>query len=58
MISIYGIKLEERIVTMTPFMDFVYVINKGMSYGLFTQGSQTGTVHRLAAFALHRVALA
>ena len=50
MISIYGIKLEERI-NVTPYMDFVYVINKGVSYGMFTQGSQTGQ-YVLAAFAL------
>ncbi len=50
MISIYGIKLQERIV-ITPFMDFVYVINKGVSYGLFSQGTQTGQ-YVLAAFAL------
>lgn len=50
MISIYGIKLEERIF-VTPFMDFVYVINKGVSYGLFTQGSQTGQ-YALAGFAM------
>jgi signal peptidase II len=50
MISIYGIKLEERI-NITPFMDFVYVINKGVSYGMFTQGSQTGQ-YILSAFAL------
>ena len=50
MISIYGIQLEERIV-ITPFMDFVYVINKGVSYGLFSQGTQTGQ-YILAAFAL------
>ncbi len=50
MISIYGIQLEERIV-ITPFMDFIYVINKGVSYGLFTQGSQTGQ-YVLAAFAM------
>lgn len=50
MISIYGIKLEER-VFVTPFMDFVFVINKGVSYGLFTQGSQTGQ-YVLAGFAM------
>lgn len=50
MISVYGIKLEERIV-VTPFMDFVFVINKGVSYGLFTQGSQTGQ-YVLAGFAM------
>ena len=50
MISIYGIKLEERIF-ITPFMDFVFVINKGVSYGMFTQGSQTGQ-YALAAFAM------
>ena len=50
MISVYGIKLEERNV-ITPFMDFVFVINKGVSYGMFTQGSQTGQ-YVLAAFAV------
>lgn len=43
MINIYGIKLEERI-SITPFMDFVYVLNKGVSYGMFTQDSRTGQV--------------
>lgn len=41
MINSYGIKLEERIY-ITPFMDFVYVLNKGVSYGMFTQDGQTG----------------
>ncbi len=50
MISIYGIKLEERIF-ITPFMDFVFVINKGVSYGMFTQGSQAGQ-YLLAGFAM------
>ncbi|MGI9479481.1 MAG: signal peptidase II [Hyphomicrobiaceae bacterium] len=49
MIAIYGIGLHERI-TVTPFLDFVYVINKGVSYGMFSQGSQTGQ-YVLSAFA-------
>ncbi len=49
MINVYGIRLEERI-SVTPFMDFVYVLNKGISYGLFTQGDQDGQ-YLLAAFA-------
>ena len=49
MINIYGIKLEERI-HITPFMDFIYVLNKGGSYGMFTQESSTGQV-LLAIFA-------
>ena len=50
MINIYGIKLEQDRVAITPFMDFVYVINKGISYGLFAQGGQTGQ-YVLAGFA-------
>jgi signal peptidase II len=50
MISVYDFKLGERVV-ITPFMDFIYVINKGISYGLFTQGSSTGQ-YVLAGFAL------
>lgn len=49
MISVYGIELQQR-VTVTSFLDFVYVINKGVSYGMFTQGSQTGQFI-LSAFA-------
>ncbi|MFY0613296.1 MAG: signal peptidase II [Hyphomicrobiaceae bacterium] len=49
MIAVYGIELQER-VTVAPFLDLVYVINKGVSYGMFTQGSQTGQF-ALAAFA-------
>lgn len=48
MIAIFGIDLGERI-SVTPFMDFVFVINKGVSYGLFTQESQSGQ-YLLAAF--------
>ncbi|MBU2531903.1 MAG: signal peptidase II [Alphaproteobacteria bacterium] len=49
MINVYGIRLDERI-TVTPFLDFVYVINKGISYGLFSQGSDAGQ-YILAVFA-------
>jgi signal peptidase II len=50
MISVVGIGLHERMI-ITPFMDFVFVINKGISYGLFTQGSQMGQ-YLLAGFAM------
>lgn len=49
MINIYGIELGERI-NITPFMDFVYVLNKGVSYGMFTQDGQGGQI-ALAVFA-------
>jgi len=42
MINVYGIKLGEERIAVTPFMDFVYVINKGISYGLFAQSDQAG----------------
>lgn len=51
MISIYGIKLEQERVHVLPFMDFVYVLNRGVSYGMFTQGSQTWQ-YILSAFAI------
>ena len=50
MLSVVGIKSNERMI-ITPFMDFVYVINKGISYGLFAQGSDAGQ-YLLSAFAL------
>lgn len=49
MINVYGIQLGERI-TITPFMDFIYVLNKGVSYGMFTQDGQSGQI-LLAVFA-------
>lgn len=50
MISVFDFKLGERVV-ITSFMDFIYVINKGISYGLFTQGSSAGQ-YVLAGLAL------
>lgn len=42
MINIYGIRLEQDRIAVTPFMDFVYVLNKGISYGMFAMDSQAG----------------
>lgn len=42
MINIYGIRLEQDRIAITPFMDFVYVLNKGISYGMFAQDSPSG----------------
>ena len=50
MIEIYEIAEKGRVV-VAPFMNLVYVINKGISYGLFTQGDQTGQ-YILSAFAV------
>ena len=49
MIEIYNIADRGR-VAATPFMDLVFVINKGVSYGLLRQNDQTGQI-LLAAFA-------
>lgn len=49
MIEIYRIAEKDR-VAVTPFLDLVFVINKGVSYGLFYQGDQGGQ-NLLAAFA-------
>ena len=50
MILVYGIEQGQRIF-VTPFMDWIYVINKGISYSLFSLESTGGQV-LLAAFAL------
>jgi signal peptidase II len=50
MILIYKIEAKKQ-VTVTPFLDLVYVINKGVSYGLFTQSDPRGQ-YLLAAFAV------
>jgi signal peptidase II len=50
MILIYKIEAKKHVV-VTPFLDLVYVINKGVSYGLFTQGDQRGQ-YLLAGFAV------
>ena len=50
MIEIYEIATKGR-VAATPFLDLVYVINKGVSYGLMTQNAPIGQI-LLAAFAL------
>lgn len=41
MLLIYRIEERGRVV-VAPFMDLVFVKNEGISYGLFTQGSQAG----------------
>lgn len=50
MIEIYEIAEKGRVV-VAPFLNLVYVINKGISYGLFTQGDQSGQ-YMLAGFAV------
>ena len=50
MIFGYGIGPQDRIAVL-PFMDLVYVINKGISYGLFEQDGQAGQ-YLLSAFAM------
>lgn len=49
MIAIYDIEAKGRVV-VTPFLNLVYVINRGISYGLFTQSDQSGQ-YMLAGFA-------
>ena len=41
MIEVYEIAEKGRVV-VAPFLNLVYVINKGISYGLFTQSDQEG----------------
>lgn len=41
MILVYQIKLDERIY-VTPFMDWVFVLNRGISYSLFSLDSMAG----------------
>jgi signal peptidase II len=50
MLHIYRIE-EKRQVAVTPFFDWVYVVNKGISYGMFQQ-SGTGGQYALATFAV------
>jgi signal peptidase II len=50
MILIYKIEAKKQ-VAVTPFLDLVFVINKGVSYGLFTQSDPRGQ-YLLAAFAV------
>lgn len=50
MIAVYRIAEKGR-VEVLPFLDFVYVINKGISYGLLTQDGHGGQ-WLLAGFAL------
>lgn len=49
MIEIYEIAEKGRVV-VAPFLNLVYVINKGISYGLFTQSDQNGQ-YMLSGFA-------
>ncbi len=49
MILIYQIEAKGRVAVL-PFLDFVYVLNKGISYSLLSMESQTGQ-NALAAFA-------
>ena len=41
--SIFGLQLKpsDRF-ALTPFLDVVYVINRGISYGMFQMGTRTG----------------
>jgi signal peptidase II len=41
MLAVWGMKEGQRFY-VTPFFDWYYVKNEGISYGLFTQESQTG----------------
>ena len=50
MIEVYEIAEKGRVV-VAPFLNLVYVINRGISYGLFAQGDQTGQ-YMLSGFAL------
>jgi signal peptidase II len=50
MLDIYQIQHRGR-VTITPFLDLVFVLNQGISYGLFAQGDRGGQ-WLLAGFAV------
>ena len=50
MLHIYDIESKGR-VTVTPFLDLVFVKNIGISYSLFNQNTQTGQ-YILTAFAV------
>ena len=41
MINVYNIEAKKR-VAVAPFMDLVYVINEGISYGLLSQSTVSG----------------
>jgi signal peptidase II len=51
MLLIYKIGDKPQPVRVTPFLDLVFVINKGISYGLFAQGDMRGQ-YMLATFAV------
>ena len=53
MLYVYDIQSKGR-VTVTPFLDFVFVKNTGISYSMFNQDSQEGQ-YLLAAFADSRL---
>jgi signal peptidase II len=49
---ILGYRIAEKgKVAITPFLDFVYVLNRGVSYGMFTQADARGQ-YFLTAFAI------
>ncbi len=50
MLLIYRIEEKGRVV-VTPFLDWAFVLNRGISYGSFQQDSMTGQ-YALAAFAV------
>ncbi|MEZ5774079.1 MAG: signal peptidase II [Hyphomicrobiaceae bacterium] len=50
MLEVFDIADRGR-VTLTPFLDLVFVLNPGISYGLFEQSSKTGQL-LLAAFSV------
>jgi signal peptidase II len=50
MIEVYEIAEKGRVV-VAPFLNLVYVINRGISYGLFAQGDQAGQ-YMLSGFAV------
>jgi lipoprotein signal peptidase len=41
MLTVYDIDQKGQVAVL-PFMDLVYVLNRGISYGLFTQSDQRG----------------
>ena len=56
MIHVYDIAAKAR-VTVTPFLDLVYVVNPGISYGLFEQNGRLGQWVLAGAAVLVSIAL-